>query len=44
MKEMRAVEKEAELDVEDTSDDDLPDQDTTPGEFLYFGLEIEHQQ
>ncbi|KAK7442944.1 hypothetical protein VKT23_015888 [Stygiomarasmius scandens] len=25
-------------------DDPLPDLDTTPGEFLFFGLEIEHQQ
>ena len=25
-------------------DGSLPDLDTTPGEFLFFGLEIEHQQ
>ncbi|KAK7441367.1 hypothetical protein VKT23_016614 [Stygiomarasmius scandens] len=29
---------------EQEEDDPLPDLDTSPGEFLFFGLEIEHQQ
>ncbi|THU99859.1 hypothetical protein K435DRAFT_658235 [Dendrothele bispora CBS 962.96] len=28
----------------DDNEEDLPDLETSPGEFLYFGLEIEHQQ
>ncbi|THU75671.1 hypothetical protein K435DRAFT_563222, partial [Dendrothele bispora CBS 962.96] len=33
-----------EEQVEEDFEDDLPDLETSPGEFLYFGLEIEHQQ
>ena len=35
---------DADEEEEDYEDDTLPDLETSPGEFLFFGLEIEHQQ
>jgi hypothetical protein len=43
MKEMSADGK-AESGSDSEDDEDPGDQDMTPGEFLFFGLEIEHQQ
>ncbi|THU80788.1 hypothetical protein K435DRAFT_694964 [Dendrothele bispora CBS 962.96] len=43
------AEEAQRADIEENTGDyddeeDLPDLETSPGEFLYFGLEIEHQQ
>ncbi|KAK7441515.1 hypothetical protein VKT23_016505 [Stygiomarasmius scandens] len=35
---------DADREEADYEDDPLPDLETSPGEFLFFGLEIEHQQ
>jgi hypothetical protein len=46
MKEMHAESNEQDVELGDVDDDvdDLPNQDMTPGEFVFFGLEIEQQQ
>jgi hypothetical protein len=37
-------EEEMRSTLSDSGEDPLPDLDTSPGEFLFFGLEIEQQQ
>ncbi|THV01339.1 hypothetical protein K435DRAFT_853897 [Dendrothele bispora CBS 962.96] len=44
LKEMREEERLERLVDDDKEEDKLPDQDTSLGEFLYLGLEIEQQQ
>ncbi|KAK7434254.1 hypothetical protein VKT23_010570 [Stygiomarasmius scandens] len=45
MKDEERMNKESEWkDRDGDENDDLPDLETSPGEFLYFGLEIEQQQ
>ncbi|KAK7461135.1 hypothetical protein VKT23_009062 [Stygiomarasmius scandens] len=45
LKEMSEAEKaEDQMGESSNDEDDRPDIDTSPGEFLYFGLEIEQQQ